>query len=74
MVSSNSTKYIYRDVRTGRLLHKRQIEQLPAGSWTKEAFVSPMSLEAQLAAGRSGLETAIVVDIRASRKYGRECG
>lgn len=63
MVSLTTTKYIYRDVRTGRLLHKRQIEQLPAESWTKEAFVSPTSLEAQLAAGRSGLELATVAEV-----------
>jgi len=48
-MEANNTKYIYRDIATGRLLHERQAQQRPADSWVREPFAQPVGLQSPYA-------------------------
>lgn len=43
----SKTKYVYRDLATGRLLHERETHKRPADSWVREAFVQPPGLQSR---------------------------
>ncbi len=48
-MEAGKTKYIYRDVATGRLLHERQAKQRPADTWVREPFVQQVGLQSPYA-------------------------
>ena len=62
MIGATATKYIYRDLKTGRLIHQRQAEALPGDRWTKEVFVPELGIEASLTSVGSALQPVMDVD------------
>lgn len=44
MLMNATTKYVYRDIASGRLIHQRDAEQRPADTWVRESFAVGIQL------------------------------
>ena len=62
MVNIKNTKFVYRDIATGRLLHKRQAESRPDNTWIRELFVPPSDHELPFSNTVTSNEPMLVMD------------